>query len=379
MNRDIHTTRGRCRDLLFAFLLVCAPVAAQQLIGVNLAGEAFVIDSLTGVGTSLGATGQVGVQAMARKGGTLWICSASTVNVPNTQFHLAILDEHTGVANRIFSTISGELRALAATGTFGRLLGVTNAAGAPGDLLVEVNVLDGTLRTIGPVTFNAIQGMALHGNQFFGWEQNLGLVRIDFRTGVATRVNAAVGNGGVQIQFLASLSDGRLVGGRNELYVIDTTTGVPTLIGSGGYSDLRAADERFGTIQNFGQGCASPTGTARISALGEPSPGQTLSLRSGGHARGAVAVLCLGASRRSHQGTPLPFLVDPILGTQNCNVWVSLDITLVSTVNLLGLANQNLALPNNFDGGIFHAQYAVFENVPGGVSFTDALRVQVAL
>jgi len=79
----------------------------------------------------------------------------------------------------------------------------------------------------------------------YGWDAGagtglgVGLVTIDTVTAEAVDVNPAVSGSALQVQALEFAPDGTLYGGRNELYVIDPATGVLTLVGSGGYSNLR--------------------------------------------------------------------------------------------------------------------------------------------
>ena len=83
------------------------------------------------------------------------------------------------------------------------------------------------------ITFNS-------GGTLYGWDGTAGLVTIDTDTGLATDVNPNQG-GTLNIQGIAFGSDGILYGACNNLYKINTSTGVWTHVG-GGYDDIRGLE-----------------------------------------------------------------------------------------------------------------------------------------
>lgn len=363
------------RIALLPFLFLTAPGLAQDLIATSFQGLTYAIDSRTGVGQSI-ATNGVSCNAMARKGSDLWVSEQSGATA-NRQHHLGRLDEQTGAVTRVFSNIGQDLTGLATTGTFGLILGIVNDA--PLDRLVQVHVNTGVVTNLGSTGFPQIQALTLMAGQFYGWDLNFGLLRIDHLTGQATDVNPTLGNGGADIQFLCAMSDGRLLGGRNSLYEIDPTTGVLTLIGGSGFSDLRGAEERFGWVANFGSACAAARGPANLTVTGIADPGNTLNSLSVNHATNAPGLLCIGLSKAHAGATPLPFDVDPLLGTAGCRVFQSSDITLFGTATLVGRLSFPLVLPLNLRGATFHVQHAALEPVPGGWSFSNATTVRTSL
>ncbi|MFO1054611.1 MAG: hypothetical protein U1F36_20500 [Planctomycetota bacterium] len=129
----------------------------------------------------------------------------------------------------------------------GRLYAIQNGGGTTGttvpDLLYAIDPNNGAATLIGSTSaFVGIQGLAFGANNvLYGWDTNAGLVTISMATGATTDVNPAVG-ATVDIQALGFAPGNVLYGARNALYRIDTATGVPTLIGSGGYTDLRGLE-----------------------------------------------------------------------------------------------------------------------------------------
>jgi hypothetical protein len=78
------------------------------------------------------------------------------------------------------------------------------------------------------------------GGTLYGWDGTAGLVTIDRTTGLATDVNPSQG-GTLNIQSIVFGPDGNLYGACNNLYKINTSTGVWTHVG-GGYNDLRGLE-----------------------------------------------------------------------------------------------------------------------------------------
>ncbi len=357
-----------CVALLFGVSL-----AAQDLIGVNFAGQAFAIDSTTGQGVLLGLTGRVGHNAMSRAGTTLFATEQSTT-ASGVQFHLDTLNEVTGIASRV-STTTRELRGLAKNRQ-GELSGITNEAG--GDQFVHVQSSTGAITVVGNTGFTQIQALAINptflGDVVFAWDLAAGLLRINPQTGVATDVDPAFGTGGVNVQFL-TFSRGRLLGGRDALYTIDAGTGVPTLIGGSGFADVRGLEERFGVAVDYGTACGGVT----LTATGSFFANSTLTSTSRGHARQAAGALMLGQSNTSFLGIPLPFNLDPLLGTSNCSLLTSADLMVTGSASLLGAMSFSMPIPLFTQGGLFHLQHLALDPAPGGLVFTNGVTVRVHL
>ena len=228
---------------LSASLLLVAPLAAQNdLRGISFAGSAFAVNSTTGSGSLLGPTGVAGLNSMARAGNTLVSVSSAGA--------LVAIDPFTGAGSTIvaLSPSLGSVRGLAATPT-----GVLYAIQDGGltsvvDRLYTIDPTTGTTTLVGNCSHNGLQGLASDlAGTLYAWDVGpgtgvgVGLVTVDPLTGASTDVDPNVGNA-VDIQCLATSPAGVLYGGRNALFTLDTTTGVATLVGSGGFTDLRGME-----------------------------------------------------------------------------------------------------------------------------------------
>jgi len=221
--------------------------------------------------------------------------------------------------------------------------------------------------------FSGIQALTALNGVLYAWDTTYGLVLIDPATGLATDVEPGASTLGGGIQWLARRGDGRLVGGNATLYEIDPVTGVTTLIG-GSQNDLRGAEPWQQAITHFGTGCYQVTSMAQINA----GPNPTLLTRSTNHEPNALGIVILGISSSSTGGVPLPLSIDAIFGTTGCTLYVSLDVTLTGITTGATPANLDLQIPilAGWRGQSLMVQHAVLENVPGGVSLSDATVVQ---
>lgn len=120
----------------------------------------------------------------------------------------------------------------------GQLFAVQRGPGDD-DPLYRIDTLTGNVTTVGEIGFYRLSDIAYSPSGIlYGWSGLYGLITIDPQTGRGTDVNTSVG-APAEIQALTFGSDGTLYGAREALYRIDPATGVPVLIGSGGYSDIR--------------------------------------------------------------------------------------------------------------------------------------------
>jgi len=358
------------RILPLSILSLTTIGAAQDLIGVNFTGQAVLINSRTGVGSVLGTTSKTGHNAMARSGRSLIVNEISGTGT-SAQHFLDVLDEQLGSASRSVQ-VTADLRGLATSQPF-QLMGIAQAT--PSDTFVQVDLFNGTVTPRGPTGFGSVQALALHQGSFYAWDLTAGLLKINLQTGAATDVNQNVGTGGAAIQFLTSMSDGRLLGGMDSLYSIDAATGIATLIGSGGYSDVRGAAERFGSAVAFGTGCSG----IGLKVSGVPKPGNFLTSTSIAHTANAAGVVMLGFSNTVSQGLTLPLNLDPLLGTAGCSLLVSPDFSFQLAANNVGVMAFQFQLTGATNGMIFHMQHAAFHQAPGGLAFTNGVTVRVAL
>lgn len=136
---------------------------------------------------------------------------------------------------------------------------------------------------------------------------------------------------------------------------------------------------RAGFGRPYGVGCNGASGQVRLTANGVFSLGQTVMLTSTNHAPSAPGVVLIGFSNRSFAGVPLPLVVDPLLGTVGCSLLASAEITLGATTSAQTPAT--LVFPLTIGGPTFGAsfftQHVCLEPVPGGLSFSNGLFVQL--
>jgi hypothetical protein len=129
----------------------------------------------------------------------------------------------------------------------------------------------------------------------------------------------------------------------------------------------------------FGQGCNGASGPVALTATGTFQVGSLLTTTSTNHAPGALGVLVLGLSNSVHMGLPLPFLLDPLFGTAGCNVYVSIDATLIGFAGPTGPAPLAFSFPltPGFAAHRFYIQHASFEPVAGGMAWSNGLAIAV--
>tara|TARA_R110002072_G_scaffold228234_12_gene385385 strand:- start:18238 stop:19314 length:1077 start_codon:yes stop_codon:yes gene_type:complete len=344
-----------------------APIAtAQDMIAVSWSGAVYALDSFAGTATLLG-NGAFGQNSLARDDlGGLW----STERVGLT-YSLTSIDPATGAATTVTPNFA-DLRAMASAG--GSLLWGIEDTGA--DQLVKIDVTTSQVTTIGPTGYSAIQCLATLGGVMYAWDNNSGLLTIDPLTGAATDIDVTVGGNG-DMQWLARRSDGKLVGGNNALYEIDILTGNAVVIG-GSFPDFRGAEPYQERISNFGSGCAGAFGTVTSTAQIGNGPNAQLNCRSTNHDPNVPGLLLVGISSSQTGALPLPFNIDPVFGTQGCTLYVSLDVTVLAFTSAQSPANLDVSFPllPAWRGYSLLLQHAVLDNVPGGLSLSDAVAVQ---
>lgn len=224
-------------------LLGASPVTHADILGVSFSGAAYDINSATGSGVSIGSNGGFNALAVS-PGGTVW--GASTSN-------LWSINPLTG-AGTVGPAISGmggiSIRGLAFS-PGGQLFAINNGGAASStsccDDLFRIDVATGNATLVGSTGFAGIQALAYGSGMLYGWEVGssgvgAGLITLSISTGAGTDVNLGMGGSSGDIQGLAFSPQGILYGARDALYTVNTSTGAITLIGSGGYSDVRGIE-----------------------------------------------------------------------------------------------------------------------------------------
>lgn len=361
----------------FAVLtLACASLGAQDSLAVAFNGSVYHLDTATPRITSLPVAGLIGQNALARDAnGVFW--STSRVG---TSYFLTRLDPATGIATVVHPL--PDARGLAAGPAADLYMVHEPPLPQTIDMFARIDTSTGNVTAIGPTGFTGLQALVVSGSSVFAWDITLGLIAIDPRTGIGTDVNPGVA--GPALQTLWLQPDGRVfgaTGGGTTLYTIDTTTGTATATGSlGSNFDLRGIESFGGFAAPVGTGCGGAGGQIVMSTGGMLTGFGRLTTTSRNHAANAPGVLILGASSSSSGGIALPFLLDPLLGTVGCNLYVSIDVTqtgLTSAGTPATLAfTVNLSMAAR--GARLFAQHACLEPVTGGLSMSNAAQIQIA-
>lgn len=202
------------------------------------------------------------------------------------------------------------------------------------------------------------------------------MVRVDAAGAVSNVVPSLSGPNSV-----ATDQNGDFVvcGGTGQVWRVPRTGGSFTLIGGATalapVNDISVAGGGGGAYA-YGQGCAGATGVVQLSATAPFRPGVAISTTSTNHAANGLGVLILGFSNTSHAGNPLPFALDPLLGTSGCFLNASIDASVLGVVTG-GALTFPVTVPQWFAGSALYAQHACFESVAGGVSWSNGVAIRV--
>jgi hypothetical protein len=215
--------------------------SAGKLIGVNIDGLVVSIYQATGIGTTIGNCGFV-VNSLAKdNSGTLFSASGTKLITINPTTGAGIQ-----VATLNFGADPPDVRGLAFSPD-NVLYAVVNGypqtvPGIGPDHLYTVNVSTGVGTLVGDTGMMSVQSIDFSpAGVLYGWDVGKGLITINTTTGVATDVNPSVG-AAADIQGIVFGPDGTLYGACNALYKIDVATGDTTLVGAGGYTDIRGLE-----------------------------------------------------------------------------------------------------------------------------------------
>ncbi|MEO6596062.1 MAG: hypothetical protein ABIP94_15035 [Planctomycetota bacterium] len=86
-----------------------------------------------------------------------------------------------------------------------------------------------------------------------------------------------------------------------------------------------------------------------------------------------------GASATSYAGLPLPVLLDPLFGTNQCRLYTSFDCSLatVSAPGTPALLQYGFVVPLGASGATIHLQHVCLQPVPGGMSWSNRVTLHV--
>ncbi len=129
----------------------------------------------------------------------------------------------------------------------------------------------------------------------------------------------------------------------------------------------------------FGTACNGAFGPTTLVGSGAFRAGTPVTLASTNHSAGALGALILGLDAQSYLGIPLPFGLDPALGTSGCTLYTSADALFPGVASATGPATLSFGfvLPPLFAGGRFYAQHVALEPVAGGLSFSNGVAFRI--
>lgn len=129
----------------------------------------------------------------------------------------------------------------------------------------------------------------------------------------------------------------------------------------------------------FGTACNGAFGPTTLVGSGAFRAGTPVTLASTNHSAGALGALILGLDAQSYLGIPLPFGLDPALGTSGCTLYTSADALFSGVASATGPATLSFGfvLPPFFAGGRFYAQHVALEPVAGGLSFSNGVAFRI--
>lgn len=352
-------------------LLAAATAKAQDMIGVTWSGNLYAIESQTGASTLLPG-GAIGQNSLTRdSAGDLWTTTRTLLS-PVRRF-LTRLDPSTLTLEAVAPC--GDIRAMADAGN-GELFVLEFV---PNNYqLLRLDTATGQETFVG-ATGEEIQGMTMHQGQLYAFSTANGLGTLDPNTGAFTDLGPAGAPG--NIQWLATRPDGELIGGRRAFYTFDTSTGVGSKYGAGDpLVDLRGI-EATGVVISYGAGCEG----VELTANGSLKAGSLLTTRSTGYpSTGAVVgiagAVIVGTSRTTYNNVALPLDLDPLLGTNGCSLYASVD---ASTINFTtgGITPTLFAaiyLPPAIVNETFYIQHAGID-LNGGTYWSNGIQLHVGM
>lgn len=257
--------------LIAASITFFVPAAmADEIIAVSWPTGIYKVDSVTGVGQSVGSPPVEGLNSLARSLAGVFYSVASGTN-------LVVINPTDGSATTVATLQLGGASVNVPSMAFSPsgVLYVINRDG--GDSLYTVNINTGEGTLVGSTVNRILQGLAFAPNgTLYGWDINAGLFTVNTTTGLATDVSFSEG-ASAQIQCLAFAPDGTLYGAQDGLFTIDTTTGVPSTIVATGLSDIRGMEFNTGPVLHLS--IARVSNGVRICCLTETNKTYQLQFR----------------------------------------------------------------------------------------------------
>jgi hypothetical protein len=362
---------------LLPLLFTALPLAAQDAIGVTFSGQVLRLDTATGAVTVL-ATGTPGKNCLTfTNDNRLW-----TVVRPNPTspvFHLAVIDPFTGGETLPFGAQNvGDLRAMCIGRFAGGLFAVRDSS--PFDELVHIDTDTGVLTVVGPCNHSGIQGLEDPFGGAKAWDVNAGMLQLNLTTGFTNDpFLTPVDPPGLQYMVRHPVTNERYVG-RGSLYRLNTSNGTTTFVCTfAGDPDIRGLEFTSARDERFGTACLGANGALFIDLPNPFNAGEVMTVISTNHLPGTIGLQLTGLSEDFYGAIPLPLALDPLLGTNNCFLNVSPELTLVGIADGSGVMAVDLFMPLPLRFVQVYVQHLTLEAVPGGLAFTQGLRVRSAL
>ena len=369
------------RHRFASFLLFAGCLHAQDMVAIGAAGGVFSVDSNT-LAVAPTGPGRRGMHGLATDGVSCWACET----IDASRGRLVLIDPTTGTAATLFDILNYPVLTWAGAPTRGlygvRAVTITTLTSRA--FLDRIDLRTGqstqvatwALMAASPTGLAEVQGM------FYCWDSLAGMLRIDPGTGAVTQL-FGVGLP-TPLRFLCRHPDGRFLcglpfGPATNLGQIDLTTGVVNTLGRLTTTELSGCVAPGNRRISIGQACADVAGPATLQLLGSCFTGTTATAVSTNHALGTIGAMIFGWSTTSHAGQPLPLLLDPLLGTHGCHLYVSIDASLLGPTPMVppGDLVFQFRLPPASVGLSFAVQHAAFAPVPGLMSWSNAIELTV--
>lgn len=335
--------------------LAAAPLATQETLAVDFAGDAFAVGAAARL---IGPTGVTGCNAMAVQNGVYWVSARN-----GARHQLAELDPFTAQATVRFANLGIDIRGLADSSNPNELFGIVNGET---DRLVRINLTTGAVTNVGSTGRTGIQALARDGSLLWAWDVTAGLLAVSPVTGATFDPFPFVAAQGVDIQFLTVVS-GSLRGGNHRLYSLNLANGVASPLGGELGTDLRGGESRRGLVEAVGTGCSTGAFGTTLSCSASGLAGTNVFLSSEGHNPNAAAQLYIDDGLLA---TPQPY---PPL---SCSLLVNPSGSTFLILSSQGKLNLNLTLPPVL--GVEHAfQLYVSETPPLLETLTNAIHIRV--
>jgi hypothetical protein len=310
--------------------MFAANAAHAAILGIQNNASVYTINEATGAATLLQNNPAFAANAMTRTSTGVYYVAGGLGNGGLNTVN-PVTGQVTAGPN---ITPNDDVRGLAASPA--DVIYATIASGGITANLHTINVTTGATTLIGPV--GVMQALTFSSaGTLYGWSNVVGLVTIDPATAAVTDVNPAVGSDD-NIQTLAFSSGGVLyAGGQTNLYTVNVTTGVLTLVGSlAPVTDLRGMEFLSAAPPAPGVSLTPSPLAFGNQVISTTSAAQVLTLQNIGTA--ALNITSIAASADFAQTNACPGSLAP---AATCTV----NVTFTPTA--LGLRNGTITVVSN--------------------------------